>query len=177
MREILHVGKIVGAHGLKGEVKILPYTDDIARFKQLEECLLVSEDEKNRTPAQAEGARFFQDLVLLKLCGIDDRTAAEGLRGLLISVKRELAIPLAPDTWFVCDLVGCQVFDEQYGLLGEIRDVLQYGASDIYVVAQSGQADLLIPVLKQVLKKVDLDQHRVDVCLPEGLFEIYRELT
>lgn len=174
MREILHVGKIVGAHGLKGEVKVLPYTDDPARFKQLNECLLVSEDEKNRTPTQAESARFLQDLVLLKLRGIDDRTAAEGLRGLLISVKREQAMPLAPDTWFVCDLVGCQVYDEQHGWLGELRDVLQHGASDLYVVAQPERADLLVPVLKSVLKKVDLDRRRVDVSLPEGLFEIYR---
>ena len=174
MRDILHVGRIVGAHGLKGEVKVLPYTDDPARFKMLNECLLVSEDEKNRTPAQAEGARFFQDLILLKLRGIDDRTAAENLRGLLISVEREHAVPLEPDTWYICDLIGCQVYDQQHGLLGELKDVLQHGSSDIYLVTQPNQPDLLIPVLKSVLKKVDLDQRRVDVTLPEGLFEIYR---
>jgi 16S rRNA processing protein RimM len=175
MRDILHIGKITGAHGLNGEIKVFALTDDPARFSDLHECLLVTSDEKSRVPATATGARFFHDTVLLKLKGIDDRSAAEKLRGLLISVTRDQAVALPPDTWFICDLIGSQVYDQEHGLLGELVDVLQTTAHDVYTVRLPGARDLLFPVLKSVLRQVDLAAHRIDVQLPAGLYEIYRD--
>lgn len=174
MRDILHIGKITGAHGLHGELRVWPLTDDPARFRDLRECLLVSADEKNRVPALATGARFFNDGVLLKLEGVNDRTAAEALRGQLISVRREQAVVLPPDTWFICDLLGCQVYDQEHGHLGELADVLQTAAHDVYTVRLAGSRDLLFPALKTILTKVDLVARRIDVLLPEGLYEVYR---
>ncbi len=175
LRDILHIGRITGAHGLQGELKIHPLTDDPKRFTDLKDCLIVSDDEKERVPAKAAGARFFNDQVLLRLEGVTDRTAAEHLKGRLISVTREHAVALPPDTWFICDLLGCEVFDRRHGLLGQLKDIQSGTAQDVYVVAQAGQKDLLFPARKTILRMVDLEARRIEVDLPDGLFEIYRE--
>ncbi|NCA98304.1 MAG: 16S rRNA processing protein RimM [Clostridia bacterium] len=175
LRNILHIGRIIGAHGLKGELKVLPLTDDPKRFLSLKDCLLVTDDEKERVPAQAEGARFSGDQVLLSLKGVSDRTAAEQLKGRLVSVTREHAVALPPDTWFICDLLGCEVHDKTHGFLGQLKDVQTGPAQDVYVVTLAGQKDLLFPARKTILRQVDLELRRIDVDLPDGLFEIYRE--
>ena len=173
-RDILHIGKIVGVHGLAGELKVQPLTDDPKRFSDLENCLLVSFDEKTRITAKITGVRFFKDQVLLQLADVSDRSAAEKLRGMLISINREQAVALPPDTWFICDLMGCDIHDAALGYLGRLTDVLQNAAHDVYTVSKTGEKDLLFPALKTIILKVDLDGRRIDVRLPEGLFEIYR---
>lgn len=175
MREILHIGRIGAPHGLRGEVKVQPLTDDPSRFNELDECFIVSENEKNRTPARAQGVRFLNDQVLLKFAGFDDRDAAIKIRGYYVSVDRAHAVVLPEDTWFICDLLGCEVYDEIHGSLGFLKDVIQNSAHDVYLVRKSGQADILIPVLKTVVKEVDIDNRRIEVVLPDGLFEIYRQ--
>lgn len=174
-RDILHAGRIGAPHGLLGEVKVQPWTDDVTRFSQLKDCLVVSSDEKHRTPAVVEGVRYINNnQVLLKLRGCDDRNEAEKLKGSYISVLREQAVELPEDTWFICDLLGCEVHDNTHGLLGKLADIIQQSAHDVYVVRQSGMADLLIPVLKTIIKSVDIENGRIDVELPNGLYEIYR---
>ena len=175
LRDILHIGRIIGAHGLSGELKILPLTNDPKRFLTLDDCLITSDDEKERVPAHAQGARFSGDQVLLKLQGISDRTAAEQLKGRLLSVTREHAVALPPDTWFICDLLGCEVHDQDHGYLGQLKDVQTGPAQDVYVVAKAKEKDLLFPARKTILKHVDLELRRIDVELPAGLYEIYRE--
>lgn len=175
LRDILHIGRILGAHGLQGELKVLPLTDDPKRFLELGDCLLVSADEHKREPAKAAGARFFNDQVLLRLKGVADRTAAEQLKGRFISVTREHAVALPPDTWFICDLVGCDVHDLEHGYLGQLKDIQSSSAQDVYVVEKKGQKDVLFPALKTILRNVDLELRRIDVVLPEGLYEIYRD--
>jgi 16S rRNA processing protein RimM len=174
-RDILHIGRIIGAHGLQGELKILPLTDDAKRFLDLDECLIITSDEKDRVPAQSAGARFFNDLVILRLKGIDDRTQAEALKGQLISVTRDNAVELPPDTWFICDLLGCDVYDQIHGRLGRLIDIQPNAAQDVYVVHLPGVKDLLFPALKTILQSVDLEKRRIDVQLPDGLYEIYRD--
>lgn len=174
MRDILHIGRIGAPHGLRGEIKIHPWTDSNDRFRDLTDCLIVTDDEKDRTPAQVEGVRFLNSQVLLKLRGYDDRAAAEGLKNKILSVKREDAVKLPDDTWFITDIIGCEVYDKFRGLLGILSDVIQNTAHDVYVVHKSGINDVLIPVLKSVILNVDLKERRIDVSLPEGLYEIYR---
>jgi 16S rRNA processing protein RimM len=174
MRDILHIGRIGAPHGLHGEIKVNPWTDNNDRFRDLKDCLIVSDDEKIRTPATVEGVRFLNKQIVLKIRGYDDRTAAESLKNKLLSVKRENAIKLPADTWFIADLTGCEVIDEKHGLLGILTDVIQNSAHDVYVVRQKGFNDILIPVLKSIVMNVDLDQRKIDVSMPEGLFEIYR---
>lgn len=175
MREILHIGKVGAPHGLRGEVKVQPMTDDNNRFKQLKDCFIVSEDDKNRIPAVCEGVRFLNDQVLLKLKSYEDRDMAATLRGQFISVDREHAVELPADTWFICDLIGCEVYAQKYGYLGKLVDVIQQSAHDVYIVRHKPQPDILIPVLKTIINKVDLAATRIDVTLPDGLYEIYRQ--
>ncbi len=174
-RDILHIGRIIGAHGLQGELKILPLTDDAKRFLDLDECLIITSDEKDRVPAQAAGARFFNDLVILRLQGVTDRTQAEALKGRLISVTRDHAVALPPDTWFICDLLGCDVYDDVHGHLGHLTDIQPNAAQDVYVIHMPGAKDLLFPALKSIMRTVDLEKRRIDVHLPNGLYEIYRD--
>ena len=174
LRPILVIGRIGRAHGLHGEVRVLSMTSDPARFFDLSDCLLLSPDEKITKDACADSARVTHDQVLLKLRGIDSRFQAEPLNGWLLAVRREQAVILPEDTWFICDLIGCAVFDEHRGYLGNLADVIQNAAQDVYVVRTPGQPDLLFPALKSILANVDIIGRRIDIRLPAGLFEIYR---
>jgi len=174
LRPVLIIGKIGRAHGLQGEVRIQPMTNDPGRFCELNECLLVSPDEKILKEARCASARVFPEQVLLRLQGYDTRESAETINGWLLAVKRENAVSLPEDTWFICDLLGCSVYDERRGLIGELADVMQNAAQDVYVVRMPGQQDLLFPALKIIIKNVDLQERRIDVQLPDGLYEVYR---
>jgi 16S rRNA processing protein RimM len=174
-REILHVGQIGRAHGLQGEVRVMLLSSDPDRLARLSDCLLVSADERAVKPAHIESVRPANGLFLVKLQGIDDRTQAEHLNGQYLSVGRDQAITLPPGQWFVCDLVQCKVYDSREGYLGDLRDIIQGSAHDIYVVSLPGQPDLLFPARKIILRNVDLESRRIDVELPEGLYEVYRE--
>lgn len=173
--EYLTIGRITGAHGLHGEVRVQPLTSDPGRFNQLTDCFLVSADEKQRQPVRVQNVRPGNAHLLLKLQAVDDRTAAEKLRGCYLSVNRQQAVVLPPDRWFICDLVGCAVHDESRGYLGVVSDVLQHAAQDIYVVQLAGCRDLLFPALKSILLKVDIGGQQIHVRLPDGLWELYRE--
>lgn len=174
LRPILVIGKLGRAHGLHGEIKVQALTSDPDRFYDLENCLMMSADERNIVDINIDFARVSTDQVLLKIQGIDTREQAEKLTGRLLAVKREQAVELPPDTWFICDLVGCDVYDEQNGFLGQLSDVMQNVAQDVYVVKLTGQDDLLFPALKSILTRVDIVGRRIDVRLPAGLFEVYR---
>lgn len=173
--EYFMVGRIGAAHGLGGEVRVQPLTSDPDRFQVLKDCFLVSPDEKTRRNVVVQGVRQGPNLLLVKLQGIDDRTSAELLRGSYLAVSRTQAVPLHDNEWFVADLIGCDVRDARYGYLGQLTDVLQPTSQDVYVVHLDNSPDLLIPALKSILLRVDVDQKQIDVRLPEGLYEIYRE--
>lgn len=175
LREILHVGRILRAHGLAGEIKVLPLTSDPDRFRILKDCLLLAADEKIIRDVRIENARSFQAEIIVKLEGVDERSQADALRGCFLSVRRGQAVVLPPDNWFICDLIGCGVYDEKEGYLGKLIDVIQNSAQDVYLVHLAGQPDLLFPALKSILLKVDIPGRRIDVRLSEGLYEVYRE--
>lgn len=174
LRPILVIGRIGRAHGLHGEVRIQAMTSDPERFYDLADCLLLSPDEKIVKDVHATGARVTPEQVLLKLRGIDSREQAEPLNGWLLAVRREQAVILPEDTWFICDLIGCAVYDEQRGYLGDLADVLQNAAQDVYVVRMAGQPNLMFPALKSILTNVDITGRRMDIRLPAGLYDVYR---
>lgn len=174
LRPVLIIGKIGRAHGLKGEVRIQSMTSDPGRFYDLTDCLLVSPDEKTLKDARCDSARVSPEQVLIKMHGIDTREMAETLNGWFLAVHRENAVSLPEDTWFICDLTGCGVYDDRRGYLGDLADVMQNAAQDVYVVRMPGQQDLLFPALKTIIKKVDIQARRIDVQLSEGLYEVYR---
>jgi len=173
--EYFMVGRIGAAHGLGGEVRVQPLTSDPDRFQLLKDCYLVSPDEKTRRPVTVLTTRQGTNQLLVKLKGVEDRTSAELLRGSLLAVSRQQAVALSENEWFIADLIGCEVRDVRYGYLGLLTDVLQPASQDVYVVHLDQLPDILIPALKTVLLRVDVDEKQIDVRLPDGLYEIYRE--
>ena len=169
MYEYLQVGKIVNTHGVKGEVKLLPLTDDPARFDDLEWVFVENEDVMNRY--SIESVKYFKGMVIIKLSGIDDPETAAKLKGCFALVDRENAVRLPEDSFFICDIIGCSVYDENSALLGQVMDVLQTGSNDVYVVRDDSDMQILIPALKSVVKKVLPEQKRIDVIIPKGLLD------
>ena len=153
-------------------MRVFPLTEDPSRFSGLSACLLVSPDEKTRRPVEILSLRTQGSHFLLTFEGILSKEAAQTLNGFFLSVPREEAIPLPPGRHFIFDLVGCEVFEAEQRL-GQLRDVLQTGANDVYVVERSGKKDLLIPVTREIVRTIDIASRRIDVVLPEGLLEIY----
>lgn len=175
LRSIFHIGRITAAHGLGGEVRVQVLSSDPDRFKDLKQCLLLSANEQDRRLVLVEHSRIRGRSQLVKLAGINDRDAAEALRGMLLSVEREQALKLEEDEYFVSDLIGCSVFDQAEGYLGTVGEILAHQAQDVYVIRQQGLPDLLFPALKSILLVIDLATRTIKVKLPEGLFELYRE--
>ena len=173
MNEYIIIGKLIGAHGIRGEMKVFPITDDVRRFSTISECMLLSPNEKLLRTIHVTGKRFALETVIISVETITDRDEAQKLSGLFLAVKREEAAPLAAGRYFITDLIGCKVTDSKKGLLGVISDVLQTGANDVLVVKRSGKLDLLIPYLKEAVTAVDVSSRQISVELPDGLYEIY----
>ena len=175
-RQHLIVGRITAAHGIGGAVRVQSLTDDPDRFAALRTCWLLDEKEQPERSLHILSARTQKaNLVLLQFDGVSDRDAALALRGRLLAVDRADAVKLPADHWFVCDLIGCDVFDEKEGALGVVHEVLQHTAQDVFVIRKAGQPDLLFPAIKSILRHVDLASRRIEVCLPDGLFDLYRK--
>lgn len=169
MEQYLEVGKIANTHGIKGEVKVIPLTDDPERFTKLRWVYLERNNELERL--DIEGVKFLKGMVLLKFKQINDMNAAELVKGMVLKVDRKNAVKLPKDSFFICDLLGCEVLEEDGNRLGTLREVLKTGSNDVYVVEQEGRKDILIPALKSVVKEVDLEQRKLVVVLPEGLVD------
>lgn len=183
MQQFLSVGTMINTHGIKGEIKVTPSTSDVSRFEYLYRILIdLSPAAAGKGDAVAptsaaglkeyfvEGMRYHKNLVLLKLRGIDDMTAAEAFKGREIWVPREEARKLDEDEWFICDLIGLQVSEDGVSL-GKLTEVLQTGSNDVYVVQNGPGKEILIPALQDVILTVDLEAGIMTVKLPEGLLD------
>lgn len=166
MLEYLSIGQIINTHGLRGEVKVYPLTDDMSRFEKLKEVYIIENNELVKY--EVERIKFLKSTVAVKLKGIDSEEAANKLRNSYIKVDRKSAVKLPKDTYFICDLIDSEVYDEKGQLLGTVKDVLQTGSNDVYVV-QSADMEILIPALKDVVKVIDLENQKIIIETPEGL--------
>ena len=155
--EYLRVGQIVRAHGVHGDVKIIPLTDDPARFRALKTAYLET-TAGAYAPVAVTSVRFLPDAVLLHLEGYDTVERAETLKNVYLCVNRDNAVKLKKDTYFVVDLIGCDVSDTSGKTHGKLTDVLETGANDVYEV-DGGK--LLVPALKRVLHEVDIERGRI----------------
>ena len=167
MLEYLSIGQIVNTHGIKGEVKVYPLTDDASRFDKLKEVYIESKGEMVKY--QIESAKHLKNTVIIKLKGIETMNDAEKLREQYLKVGRWDAVRLPKDSFFVCDIIESDVFDIHGELLGKLVDVLQTGANDVYVVQNDDKREILIPALKTVVKEINLQNKKIIVDLPEGL--------
>ena len=167
MQKRLEVGQIVNTFGIKGEVKVMPFTDDINRFDYLEKVYVKTRrDEKLY---KVENARYHKNMVLLKLEGIENPEQAEMLKNAFLEIDREDAIPLEEGTYFIADLIGLEVYTDEGKLLGKVADIYNAGANDIYVVKDELGKQILLPGIDEVIKEVDLDKSKILVHLIPGL--------
>lgn|SRR5574344_689403 len=174
MNDYLIIGKIIGAHGVRGELKVFPLTDDARRFLKLHDCFICDENLGKLQAAETISSRLDKDTVLVKLKDYGDRTVAETLRGSFIAVSRSNAVRLPKNRFFIADLVGLSVTDDERGPLGTVCDCYETGANYILEVKRSGKnQNLLIPFIRTVCYEVNLDDGIMKCRLPEGLFELY----
>ncbi len=169
MEQFFQVGVYTNTHGVRGEIKVYPTTDDPKRFRKLKQVIL-------RTPKQEmtleiENVRFSKQMVLLKFKGIDNINDIERYKGSGLFVPREQAVPLKKDEYFIADLIGITVFTEDGAELGRLSEVLQTGANDVYVV-QTGERELLLPAIADCVQSVDVEAGRMVVHLMEGLLDL-----
>lgn len=169
MQDKLQVGIIASTHGLKGEVKVYPTTDDSGRFQDLKEVIL--ETDGKEMLLRIEGVKFFKKFVILKFKSINTIEEVEKYKGKSLYVTRENAVKLEQNEYFIADLIGLQVVDEEENKLGILRDVIQTGANDVYEVALTAGGEVLIPAIQQCILRVDMEEGSMKVHLLEGLME------
>ncbi len=169
MENLLKVGVITSTHGLKGEVKVFPTTDDAKRFKKLKEVLL--DTGKEKIVLSIEQVKFFKQLVILKFKGIDDIGDVQKYRGKDLFVTRENAVKLKKGEYFIADLIGVNVVSEDGALKGILKDVMQTGANDVYVIELSDGRELLLPAIKECVLAVDLDENTMKIHVLDGLLD------
>lgn len=169
MEELFQVGAIASTHGLRGEVKVYPTTDEPARFRKLKEVILDTEEEQ--LTLKVAHARLFKQMVILKFEGLNHIQEVEKYKGARLYVTRENALELREGEYYFADLAGLRAETEDGRLLGIVTDVLQTGANDVYVIEREQQKDLLIPAIKDCVKKIDIEGGRMVIHLLPGLLE------
>lgn len=168
------IGRLGKPRGLKGELRVFPLTDDVERFRDLKFCYLEDEQENIKQKLEIDKSNIVHSQVFLTFKGINNREAADLLKNHYLSVERSEAIELSQDTYFIADMIGCEVHEESKGYLGKVFQIDKNASTDVVVVKKPKEKDLLYPNLKSIVKNVDLIGRRIDVELPNGLYEIYR---
>lgn len=167
MEDLLKVGVITTTHGVRGEVKVYPTTDEPERFLDLEYVLLDTGKELRRL--DIKNVRFFKNLVILKFDGIDNINDIEKYKGKSLLVDREHAVKLKKDEYFIADMIGMDVFTEEGELFGALKDVMETGANDVYIIEMTDGKEVLVPAIKQCILDVDIENRKMVIHLLEGL--------
>lgn len=169
MEQLLKVGVITSTHGIKGEVKIFPTTDDVRRFKKCRELILDTGKEKKTL--EIEGVKFFKQFVILKFKGYDTINEIECCKGKELYVTRENAVALEKDEYFIADLIGMEVLDEEENPVGRLTDVIETGANDVYCVETGEGKEILLPAIRDCILSIDPEAGQMHVHLMPGLLD------
>lgn len=169
MEKVLKVGIISSTHGVRGEVKVFPTTDDAKRFKNLKEVLM--DTEKELCLLQIEAVRFFKQFVILKFKDYDRLDDVEKFRGKALFVTREHAVKLNKDEYFIADLIGMNVTADDGILKGRLKDVMQTGANDVYVISLEDGRELLLPAIKECVLDISFEKNEIKIHILEGLLD------
>ena len=167
MQKYFEVGQIVNTFGVKGLVKVKPFTDDVERFEELKKVYICKKEKLEEV--EIEEVKYHKDMVLLKLKGIENMNQAEMLKGLYLKIDRKNAKKLPKDTYFIADLLGLDVYSDENEYLGKVDDIFPTGANDVYVVKDENGKQLLLPGISDVIKEIDLEKERIIVHLLKGL--------
>ena len=165
--DLLEVGKIVNTHGLKGEVKIVPWTDSPDVFEDLEYVIIHQKNQDKKL--DITGIKYQKNNIIVKFSEINRIEDAEPLKNLVVLAPREMLGELPEGVYYIADLIGLGVFDEEGNMLGTVSDVFSTGSNDVYEVKREGKKNLLLPVIDDVVKEVDLTNKKITVRLMEGL--------
>ena len=163
----LQVGVITQTHGIKGEVKVFPTTDDANRFKKLKEVIM--DNGRERLNLEIEGVKFFKQYAILKFKGFDSINDIEKYKSAKLYIKREQAVPLKKDEYFIADLIDMEVVTEDEERFGVVKDVLVTGANDVYIVTRDDGTEVLLPAIKECIRNIDMEQGRITVHIMDGL--------
>ena len=169
MEKMFQVGIITSTHGVHGEVKVFPTTDDVRRFKRLKEVIL--DTGKEQITLEVEGTKFFKQFVILKFKGIDNINDVERYRQKSLYVTRENAVRLKKDEYFIADLMGLRVHNEDGSEIGVLREVIETGANDVYVIDLDDGRELLLPAIKECVLNVDVQAGFIQIHIMPGLLD------
>lgn len=173
MEQFLQVGVITSTHGIRGEVKVFPTTDDPERFKKLKNVIL--DTGKERLDLEVQGVKFFKQYVIIKFKGIDNINDVEKYKGKSLFVPREDAVSLEEDEYYIADLIGMEVYVAEEGMseeaepFGVLKDVMETGANEVYVIDSEKYGEVLVPAIKQCILDVDIKGGKMKIHLLEGL--------
>lgn len=170
MEQMLQVGVISNTHGIRGEVKVFPTTDDPNRFKKLKEVILDTGREEKKL--EITGVKFFKQFVILKFKGIDNINDIEKYKGKSLYVTREHAVRLKKDEYYIADLIDMQVLLEDDTPFGVLTDVMKTGANDVYCIQTREYGEVLVPAIKDCILEVDVEKNEMKIHLLPGLVDI-----
>ena len=166
MEEFLQVGVISSTHGIRGEVKVFPTTDDPARFKKLKNVLL--DTGRERLELEVQSVKFFKQFVIVKFRGIDNINDIEKYKGKSLLVPREDAVELGEDEYYIADLMGMEVFTEE-GRFGVLKDVMETGANEVYIIDSDEHGEVLVPAIHDCILDVNIEEKVMKIRLLDGL--------
>ena len=167
MEDMLQVGVITQTHGVRGEVKVFPTTDDVNRFKKLKQVIL--DTGKETLPLEIQSVKFFKQFVILKFKGIDNINDIEKYKRCSLYVTREHAVALEEDEYFIADMIGMEVCTEDGNIFGTLKDVIETGANDVYVIENAEHGEVLVPAIKECIRSVDIEKGQMMIHLMDGL--------
>lgn len=167
MEQLLQVGVITQTHGVRGEVKVFPTTDDPARFKKLKKVLL--DTGKEMLPLEVQGVKFSKQFVIVKFKGIDNINDIERYKRCPLLVERQDAVKLEENEYFIADMLGIDVVTEDGEDFGVLKDVIETGANDVYVIDSREHGEVLVPAIRECILEVDVEARKMTVRLMDGL--------
>lgn len=167
MEKYFEIGQIINTSGLKGVIKVKPFTDDIQKFKDFKTIYISIKKELKEF--KIEQVRFSKNMVFLKLEGIDTIEQAENYRNLYLKIKRNKDEKLEEGSYYIVDIIGCKVYTDEKESLGKVDDVFSTGSNDVYVVKDELGKQVLLPAIKEVIKSIDVENKTIIVHLLEGL--------
>lgn len=169
MEDMFRIGVITSTHGLKGEVKVYPTTDDVNRFRELKTCFIRTK--QGDIPVEKKTCKFFKNMVILSFAEFKDINEIEKYKGCELYVTRDNAVPLEEDEFYIADVMGAEVVREDGTKLGTLTDVMQTGANDVFVVEMEDGKEVLLPVIKDCVLDIDAVAGKITVHIMKGLLD------
>ncbi len=169
MEQLLRVGVISNTHGIRGEVKVFPTTDDASRFEQLKEVIL--DTGKEQMTLHVAGVKYFKQFVILKFKEYHNINDIERYKGKDLYVTRENAVPLEEDEYYIADLLGCKVVTDDGKDFGILKDVMETGANDVYVVKTKEHGEVLLPYIDDCILNIDIENKVITAHIMPGLLD------